>query len=100
MLNQPPPADPTSCKQVAAPTTSGHLIGDAVGHFMNFDQVAKGSSSDGLREGEHQRCRNSKSEVCLLSIARPTEVALSAENMVGDETCDETGKRNDALCRA
>ena len=45
----------------------------------------------------YQRCRNSKSEVCLLSIVRPTEVALSTENMVGDETWDEIGKRNDAL---
>jgi len=79
MLNQPPPlpADPTSykLKQVAVPTTSGHLIGDGVGHIMDFDQVAKGSGSAGLREGEYQRCRNLKSEVCLLSIAHPTEVA-------------------------
>ena len=48
----------------------------------------------------YQRCINSKSKVCLQSIVHPTEVALSAENMVDDETCDDIGKRNDALCRA
>jgi len=31
---------------------------------------------------------------------RPTEVALSAKNIVGGENCDKIRKRNDALCRA
>jgi len=30
----------------------------------------------------------------------PTEVALSAKNIVGGENCDKTGKRNDAFRRA
>jgi len=72
--------------------TSGCPIGDAV------DRVAKGSVSVVLTEGEYQRYRIWKSEVLTLDEnVDPTQVALSAEKMVGDENCDKIRKKDDAL---